>query len=151
MCPLDAKTRGEVTEAIVLSELVKRDLPVLTPFGENHRYDFVVEVDEEFHRIQCKTARHKGDKLRFQVNSSSPSNTGQTKAAYKGDVDYFIVHSRELAETYLVPIDAVGVSTKTLRLERPRNNQSEGIDMAADYTLDTQLETIRQFGSGASG
>ncbi|MFB6269845.1 MAG: hypothetical protein ABEH83_07875 [Halobacterium sp.] len=46
-------------------------------------------------------------------------------------------------ETYLVPIDAVGVSVKTLRLETPQNNQSAGVDMAADYTLDTQLNALR--------
>jgi hypothetical protein len=140
---VDAKTKGEVTEAIVLSELVKRDVPVLTPFGENHRYDFVVELADSFHRLQCKTARREGDRLRFQVNSTSPSNTGQTKSDYKGDVDYFVTHSRAVEETYLVPIDVVGTSSKTLRLEPPENNQSKGIDMAADYALDTQLNAIR--------
>lgn len=139
MCPLDAKTRGEVTEAIVLAELVKWDLAVSTPFGENHRYDFVVELAGDFHRLQCKTARYERDKVRFQVNSTSPSNTGQKKADYKGDIDYFVTHCLEIAETYLVPIDAVGTSSKTLRLDEPDNNQTAGVDMAADYELDAQL------------
>lgn len=145
---MDVKTRGEVTEAIVLSELVKRNVAVSTPFGENHRYDFVVDIADNFYRLQCKTARHQGDTIQFQVNSTSPSNTEQKKADYKGDVDYFITHSRETTRTYLVPIGSVGTSVKTLRLERPKNNQSTGVDMAADYVLDTQLNAIRLHGSG---
>lgn len=102
-----------MTEAVVLAVLVKRDVAVSTPFGENHRYDFVLELDGQFYRLQCKTARYQQDKLRFQANSTSPSNTGQTKANYEGDVDYFVTHCREVGETYMVPIDAV---------ERPRRH-----------------------------
>lgn len=146
------KTRGEVTEAIVLAELEKRDVAVSTPFGENHRYDFVLELDGQFYRLQCKTARYQQDKLRFQVNSTSPSNTGQTKANYKGDVDYFVTHCREGGETDMVPIDAVGTSSKTLRFDSPDTNQTAGIDMAADYELDTQLQamTVRAANEGAT-
>lgn len=140
---MDHKTRGEITEAIVLSELVRRGVAVSTPFGENHRYDFVVEVAGDFYRLQCKTARHKSDRLLFQVSSTSPSNTGQTKDDYKGDVDYFVVHSKEESQTYLVPIDVVGTTVKTLRLEPTANNQSANVDMAANYTLDLQLNALR--------
>lgn len=128
-----------MTEAIVLAELLKRDVSVSMPFGENHRYDFIMEVAGEFHRLQCKTARYRQDTLRFQVNSTAPSNTGQTKADYKGDIDYFVVHCREVSETYMVPIEAVGTSSKTLRFDEPDNNQTSGVDMAEDYELDTQL------------
>lgn len=141
-----------MTEAIVLAELVKREVAVSTPFGENHRYDFVLELKGRFYRLQCKTARYQQDKLRFQVNSTAPSNTGQTKANYKGDVDYFVTHCREVDETYMVPIDAVGTSSKTRRFDRPDNNQTAGVDMAANYELDTQLQamTVRASNEGST-
>lgn len=36
------KQRGEQTEAIVLGELKKHGVNVAVPFGEDHRYDFIL-------------------------------------------------------------------------------------------------------------
>jgi len=52
--PVDVGTR---TEAVVLAELVKRGYRVLLPFGHNHRYDLVLDVEGRFVRVQCKTGR----------------------------------------------------------------------------------------------
>lgn len=38
------KVTGDTTEAIVLAEFLKAGFPVLLPFGENHRYDLVIET-----------------------------------------------------------------------------------------------------------
>lgn len=41
---VDTKSIGEITEAVVLAEFLKAGFPVLLPFGDNQRYDAVVEV-----------------------------------------------------------------------------------------------------------
>ena len=115
---------------------MKRGATVLTPFGENCRYDLVVERNKEFNRYQCKKARLEGDVLIFSVKSYSPSNTGGTREDYHGDVDNFITHCFELSETYVVPIEEVGKKSKSLRLTPPQNNQSTGITMAEEYHID---------------
>jgi hypothetical protein len=50
------KVAGDTTEAVVMAEFVKAGFPVLIPFGENHRYDLVIEAGGRFLRVQCKTA-----------------------------------------------------------------------------------------------
>src|SRR5262249_30713483 len=52
----NTKSIGEVSEAIILAEFLKAGFPVLLPFGDNQRYDMVVEVGGRFLRVQCKTA-----------------------------------------------------------------------------------------------
>ena len=53
---VDTKAIGDVSEAMILTEFLKAGFPVLVPFGDNRRYDLVVEVGGHFLRVQCKTA-----------------------------------------------------------------------------------------------
>jgi len=42
-------------------EFLKAGFPILLPFGDNRRYDMVVDVSGSFLRVQCKTASvHRG-------------------------------------------------------------------------------------------
>ncbi len=50
------KTIGELSEAIIIAKLIEVGYSVLTPFGDNRRYDLVIEdADGQFWRVQCKT------------------------------------------------------------------------------------------------
>ena len=41
---METHRKGDLTEAIVIAELTKREIPVSIPFGDNERYDIVVET-----------------------------------------------------------------------------------------------------------
>jgi hypothetical protein len=60
---------GQRSEAAVLSELVRRGYHVLTPFGVNHRYDFVIDAGDGFLRVQCKTGRFRNGCVEFSTQS----------------------------------------------------------------------------------
>jgi hypothetical protein len=48
---------GERSEAIIIGRLGYSGYTVLKPYGENQRYDLVIEdADRHFWRVQCKTA-----------------------------------------------------------------------------------------------
>lgn len=51
------KQRGQCSEAAILFEFTRRGVTVLEPFGDNERYDFVVEISRELYRVQVKTGR----------------------------------------------------------------------------------------------
>lgn len=138
----NVKQRGETTEAIVLAELMKRGIPVLRPFGENHRYDFVLDLADEFIRLQCKTGRYRDGTVRFTTISTRPRGTGYSKEGYHGDVDYFVVYVPELEQAYLIPIDDVSKNEMYLRVEPPANNQTAGINWASEFELEDQLERV---------
>jgi PD-(D/E)XK endonuclease len=57
---VDTKAAGDITEAVVLAEFLRAGFPVLLPFGDNRRYDLVVEAGGRFLRVQCKTASRCG-------------------------------------------------------------------------------------------
>jgi PD-(D/E)XK endonuclease len=49
--------KGEITETIVLAELVQLGYECLLPWGHEHRYDIAIDDDGKLVRIQCKTSR----------------------------------------------------------------------------------------------
>ena len=50
----DTKTKGEIAETFVLANLIKEGFTVSLPYGENSRYDLVIETSKGFKRIQVK-------------------------------------------------------------------------------------------------
>jgi len=137
-CP---KSRGEQTEAQLLSELVRRGVVVLSPFGENHRYDYVIDIEGDFHRIQCKTGRYDDGRIIFSTKSTRPRANEVSYEDYMGSIDYFLIYCWELESAYMVPIDDASTSEMVLRVETPGNNQSKGINWADEYCLDAVVST----------
>lgn len=132
----DNKSVGERTEAIVLAELSKVGYAVLIPFGENHRYDLVIEDgDGNFCRLQCKTGNIEKGAIVFSTASSYNHHRRGGRRDYRGQIDYFAVYSPELQKTYLVPVDHIGTVEGYLRIEPPKNGQEKNIRWAKDYEL----------------
>ena len=131
-----SKAKGEKTEAIVLAELIKRDYIVLQPFGDNQRYDFVIDTKDGFKRLQCKTGRFRNGSVQFNLASVATNTKGSKLKNYKGQVDYFVVYCYENSKTYLVPEAIVGVSLCCLRVESlPKNISVDRVNLASDYEL----------------
>ena len=143
--PLRPKEIGERTEAIVLAELVKRGIPVLLPFGDNQRYDLVVErTPGIFLRLQCKTGRLRRGVVNFSCTSTYQTySQSKRHRAYQGEVDAFVVYCYANDEVYLVPIEEVGSAQCSLRLAAPLNGQAKRIKRAEDYLLDVQWPSWR--------
>lgn len=130
------KEVGERTEAIVLAELVKAGLVVLLPFGDNQRYDFVVDTGQSFVRLQCKTGRLRRGVVEFSCTSTYQTY-GQSKRHrdYRGQVDAFVVYCYELDQAFVVPVEEAGLAKCALRLLPTRNGQIKGVKLAENYLL----------------
>jgi len=130
------KTIGERSEGMVLAALLRAGKVVLQPFGDNQRYDLVIDEDGTFVRVQCKTARWRREGESFQFDScSSQVHRGQGKRGYRGQADVFGVYFPVTDTVYLVPVDDVGTNLVVLRVAAPKNGQKKGVRMAADYRL----------------
>ena len=113
---------------------------VLKPYGDNQRYDLVIEEEGVFKKVQCKTGRVKDGVILFEANSCSryckqqKEETGKTYDIrnYKEDAELFAVYCPELDKTYLVPTALCGGS---LRLEPTKNGQAKDIVWAKDYEI----------------
>jgi hypothetical protein len=129
----NTKLVGDIAEATVALAFLRGGFPVLWPFGENQRYDLVVEIRGRFFRVQCKNGRVIGGAIVFNASSVIVTPKGWSSRPYRGDADLFGVHCPQTDGVYLVPVDAVGTTQVSLRLTEPKNGRRRGVRMAADY------------------
>lgn len=135
-----SKSVGERTEAIVLAELLKAGYVVLLPFGDNQRYDLVIDDGVRFQKVQCKTARLAATSAAITFRAcSSYVHRGRGRKGYRGEADLFGVYSPDTGKVYIVPVDDVGETDVNLRLEPPLNGQARGIRMAEQYELKVHM------------
>jgi hypothetical protein len=60
---MNTREKGNLTEAKIMTALVEAGYLVSLPFGEGHKYDFIIDDGQGLHRVQCKTGRVKGGSL----------------------------------------------------------------------------------------
>ncbi len=137
----NTKDKGNITEAIVLAELIKRGKKVLLPFGDNLRYDLLIDnEDETFTRVQCKTARLLPGETNIEfASSSSQYQRGGERHGYKNQADVFAVYSPDTDKIYWVPVNEVGPTSVSLRLKPSKKNFGY-IRWARDYEIDKVLK-----------
>jgi hypothetical protein len=108
------------------------------PFGENTRYDLIIDDGKSLARVQCKTGRIRHGAIIWNVYSSYAhhSKPKLQRRDYHGDVDFFAVYCPRIGSVYLVPIaDLPMLREGTLRIEPPRNNQRKFIRDARRYEI----------------
>lgn len=138
----NTKAIGDRSESRVLAAFIDAGFNVSIPFGENHRYDFVVEDEEgRLLKIQVKTGRKRDGVIRFNGYSSHAHRGGSPSRLYRGEGDFFAIYCPQTNDLYLVPESEVSFRPY-LRIDPPRNNMKKTVRWAADFSF--------QKGSGAS-
>jgi hypothetical protein len=130
--PVDVGTR---TEGAILGALVRRGYSVWVPFGVNHRYDLVLEIEGSFLRAQCKTARLRNGCVEFSAQSVRANTRKTICRDYKNDVELFLVHCPENGGIYAIPIEEATRAHCTLRINPTANGQEKRVRWARDYEL----------------
>jgi hypothetical protein len=105
-----------LSEIIVLLALVRLGYRVAIPYGENNRYDFIVEASQ------------------ITAGSSHVRRNGGQRP-YLGDIDLFGVYRPEVEQVFLVPVDHVTRTQGGLRWEKTKNQQRRKISWANRYQL----------------
>jgi hypothetical protein len=133
---METHRKGDLTEAIVIAELTKRGVPVSIPFGDNERYDIVVEAPNGgLFRVQIKTGWLSDGTIRVKGHSQHTNSTGNTYKLYdSADVDSFVAYCYELEAIYWVPEDEFASSIH-LRIEEPKQ-MKPSINWAEEYEFD---------------
>ena len=123
----DKRWKGTLTELAVAKALLKKKYPISFPYGENQRYDLVVEINGILKKVQCKNGRFRNEGVQF--------NCSGTNGPYTNDADFFGVYCIELDKTYLVPVDEVGVREARLKLENIKQYPEQKIRWAKKYEI----------------
>ena len=144
---INTKILGNTTEMECMLECTKLGIQVSIPFGEDSRYDFIMDYNGNLYKIQCKHCSEIFDNdgkvtaIKFKTVRQSGSNASlHTRTKYtKNEIDYFATSYE--GRCYLVPVEQCSI-LKLLRIIPPKNGQTKGISFLKDYELSEVLKTL---------
>lgn len=131
----NAKYQGNVCEAIALAKFIRKGWKVSIPYGDNCRYDFIVDkLDGVLYRVQVKSACrppvNNGEVLSIPLETKNKNGTVQYTA---DQVDVFVAVDSVTDEIYWIPIENIrGQRAFKLRLSGGKYN-TQNVNWAKDY------------------
>ena len=133
---MNSKYKGNITELETMLAFMKLGYNILTPYGDCERYDFVVDVNGEFIRVQSKTSHSDDDGASFTFSGRSCNRKDGKIVHHKytnNEIDYFATTFND--KCYLIPVEECGAD-KRLRIIPAKNGQTRGVAYAKDYELE---------------
>jgi hypothetical protein len=131
----DTKSIGDISEMMVALALSRAGYFVAKPFGENCRYDLIIDRGDALFRVQVKTGRLRNGAILFNTYSSHYHRSGGGCRAYTNEIDYFGIYCPGLNAVYLVPISHTSPMSGTLRVQPTKNGQSSQVRWAQPYLI----------------
>jgi hypothetical protein len=130
----DTKRIGIISELHAILALAKLGYQILVPFGENQRYDFVIDDGVTLARVQVKTGQLRGEVINFSCVSTH-GHRGRPARPYFGQIEFLAVYCPGTEKVYLLPEKELTATSAHLRLSPPRNNMVKTIRWARDFEL----------------
>ena len=135
---MNTKQTGDETEAHIVAALISEGYSVSIPFGDNDKYDLVLDIGTDLFRVQCKTGWIEDDVVRFKTASKTTSNGEVELTEYTGFIDAFAVRCKSTGALYWVPIEDTGKKNTYLRLVEPKIDHP-AVNLAEEYRFETNL------------
>ena len=130
----NTKTVGERSEAHILAALLEKGMAVAVPFGNNQRYDLVLDTGSALIRVQCKTGRLHDGCVVFKACSVN-GFTGKQRG-YRGEADIFLVYCPQNKKIYRIPVSEAPQSEARLRITPLKKKApTSGVRFAVNYEL----------------
>lgn len=135
----NSKRIGNLAELQCITRLYELGYSISIPYGDNEKYDFILDINGSLYKIQCKHAmlHFNEDNNVDYISIDTTWQTGYTKNkkmqyhTYSAtEIDYFVTFYEN--KSYLIPVDECNTQ-KILRVLPPKNNQSKGINYLNDY------------------
>ena len=144
MSELNSKQKGNLTELKCLAAFVEQGITVSIPYGDCARYDFIADIEGKLYKIQCKTSNLESEGVyKFACKSTTGNTLNNTRRKYdENQIDFFATIIED--KCCLIPVQETGGSSKTLRINPPKNNAVKNISFVKDYLLQKQLLEIKE-------
>jgi hypothetical protein len=134
----DTKSIGERSELIVALALGRAGYLVAKPFGENSRYDLVIDDGKALFRVQVKTGRLRNGVIVFKTYSTHSHRKGVACKPYTNEIDFFGVYCPALSSVYLIPIADTAPLSGTMRVHATKNGQYSNVRWAQPYLISVE-------------
>ena len=128
---MDTKSKADIAESAVATELLRRNFRVLKPVGDRLPYDLGIDIDGKLVKIQVKSAWKRGDVYLVDSRRTKTNRRRMIHSRYEaGDFDFAILHIDDLSTFYIVPHkifcsyrSEITLSGKVSRQRPPRSGQ----------------------------
>lgn len=139
---LSSKEKGNLTELQCLTAVYELGYKAAIPYGENSRYDFIIDIGNKLLRVQVKTSSTVDkDSFKFSCRSTRVNSQGSVCRRYSAEeIDYFATYYN--GKCYLVPVQECGAEKK-MRYDYPSTGRKKGINLAENYELQKVLEQLK--------
>jgi len=135
---MNSKNKGDIGEAIAITEFIKRGIQVSIPFGDNARYDLIADFNGKLNRIQVKYCNQKiseNGSISCPCASSTNHTTNKKYTTYENDVDFFVFYLVPWEEIIIVPIEKIK-DRKTIYFRKdPAIHPSSECNFIQDYSF----------------
>lgn len=128
---MNTKDIGNIAEASFIFECMKRNTKVSIPYGDNLRYDFIVDINNCLFKVQVKHMKDYSTYYGFSVKSIN-WNSGKVKN-YKNDVDFIYAFCKDDNRWVLFPISDITNYYMHVRKIEPKNKQEKRINKLDNY------------------
>ena len=142
---MNSKDKGNIGEAVALSEFTKKNIQVAVPFGDNARYDLIAEFNGKLNKIQVKYCNQLSatGSVSCPCASSTNHTTNKHYTTYENDVDYMVFYLACWDRIVIVPIEEVGDrKSLSFRLDAPLTKNQYAVQLVEDYTFDKIIKDI---------
>jgi hypothetical protein len=124
---MTASEKGDVSESAIIYRILNKNYSTSLPFGNNLRYDLVMDTGNELLRVQCKTGRMENGCVKFDLSSTWFVDGKWKRFKYnKKEIDCFLVYCKENGIVYkidLVDDDSKNQTRMSLRIDKPKTNK----------------------------
>lgn len=136
---MNTKQKGELSEAEVILAMLRRNWSVSKPFGDNQKYDLILDDGNGLKRVQVKTGRLKEGAILVNTTRSVgiwKEGSSRYREKYTDlEIDAFAVYCPDLNESFLISKNEVVGVQISLRVGFPKNNQKSKIRLASEYKI----------------
>jgi len=130
------KDKGDIGVGFVIADLMKNGIQVALPISEHLPFDCIGIAESGFlSRLSVKFREAKQGRVEVRLRSSWADQHGSHNRYHaKSDYDATAIYCPTKGCCYYVRSDEIKGSTIVLRVEAPKNNQSQGVRFADQYT-----------------
>lgn len=135
--------KGFLTENQCEKIFISKGIIISKPVVNDCRYDYIIDINNHFYRIQCKTGTlsEDGSYIHFGTKTKNIRN-GMNNYYDETEIDYFYTCYNNIH--YLVPVQKAGKGDTRLRLFSNCSSNNPNIRWAKDYELDLILNGLQE-------
>ena len=130
---MDTKLKGDIAEMEVQLKALKMGWDVLIPIGDRLPYDLVIVINDNFIKIQVKSAwlSKKEDVYFVDVRRTKTNRRIMKREKYSNvDFDFAIIYISDLNVFYVIPVDVfnsyaseITLSESVSRQRKPKSHE----------------------------